>query len=53
MSYYVYPAIFEPDADALKVTFPDLSEVITCGWGIEEALAMATLQDALKEKLGV
>jgi predicted RNase H-like HicB family nuclease len=41
MSYYIYPAVFEPDDDALKVTFPDLPSVITCGWGIEEALTMA------------
>jgi predicted RNase H-like HicB family nuclease len=38
---YIYQAVFEPDGEALKVTFPDLPTVITCGWSIEEAVAMA------------
>jgi predicted RNase H-like HicB family nuclease len=46
MNYYVYTAVFEPDEDTFKVTFPDLPSVITCGWSVEEALAMA------KEALG-
>jgi predicted RNase H-like HicB family nuclease len=41
MNYHIYPAVFEPDEDAYKVTFPDLPSITTCGWSIEEAITMA------------
>lgn len=38
---YVYPAIFEPDEDAVGVHFPDMKECMTCGDDIADALSMA------------
>jgi len=38
---YVFPAVFDYDADGISVEFPDLPGCLTCGDTQEEALNMA------------